>query len=651
MGPFVKWCLLCTDHGPIREMVFAVHHSCADFVKSAAAAEHPRHLYTGVPDVLATCVKNCATMSYEDLGKDRTATLRKWTLRAQELRAQVDPDPPVGHCAKILEGKDLRLFQEMLDSSGHADTMLPSCIRNGFELMGPLPSSGVLQKKNTFATLTPEEVRANAASTRKAIWNSCKGSASDRVAQEVFRITKEEKANGWLEGPFYDDLPMDAILTRHFGVEQSSTRADGSVVSKVRPVDDYTESQVNLTNSSDETVSPHGVDTIVAGACLRVVSRPKDRAPENLMGCTIDLRKAYKQLAIAPKSLNDAYLCVFDTETGTPAAFRTLVLPFGARAAVNGFCRCSLALFWIGVVLLQLHWTVFFDDFFMIAAEEEAGHIHFVQRGFFELVGWATSSEKESGFQALGVCISFAEIKLGWVVIQNTEHRRDDLRRFLDALIAKGSASSHELTVLRGRLMFADNQVYGRRARQVFSTLSRACAKKKQVCISDELLVALLFFRDSVVDGPPRRVSTCHREKFCIFTDASYEQQGSGLGGILYDCQGSTISWFSEWLTHDMLAPFRTEDKEGLIFELEVFAAVQGAIDLLKDRKHLDIVLFVDNQAALSCLISGKAEGVTSYSLRRLLELEESHDLNFWFEWVPSESNPADAPSKPPAQA
>ena len=256
----------------------------------------------------------------------------------------------------------------------------------------------------------------------KAIWNSCKGSASDRVAQEVFRITKEERDCGWLEGPFYDDLPMDAILTRRFGVEQSSTRADGSVVSKVRPVDDYTESQVNLTNSCDETVSPHGVDTIVAGACLRVISRPKDHAPENLLGCTIDLRKAYKQLAIHPKSLNDAYLCVFDTEAGTPAAFKTLVLPFGARAAVNGFCRCSLALFWIGVVLLQLHWSVFFNDFF---------------------------------------------------------------------------------------------------------------------------------------------------------------------------------------------------------------------------------VLFVDNQAALSCLISGRAEGVASYLLQRLLELEESHDLNFWFEWVPSESNPADAPSMP----
>ena len=113
--------------------------------------------------------------------------------------------------------------------------MLPSCIRKGSELTGPLPSSGVLQKENTFATLTPEEARVNTASAREAIWNSCKGTTSDRVAQEVFRITEEEKDDGWLEGPFYGDLPMDAVLTRRFGVEQSSTRADGSVVSKCVP--------------------------------------------------------------------------------------------------------------------------------------------------------------------------------------------------------------------------------------------------------------------------------------------------------------------------------------------------------------------------------------------------------------------------------
>jgi hypothetical protein len=44
-----------------------------------------------------------------------------------------------------------------------------------------------------------------------------------------------------------------------------------------------------------------------------------------------------------------------------------MVLPFGARAAVMGFCRTSYAIGRIGVVVFNLHWTVYFDDFFLVA--------------------------------------------------------------------------------------------------------------------------------------------------------------------------------------------------------------------------------------------------------------------------------------------
>ena len=141
-------------------------------------------------------------MSYKGLGKECTGTLRKWTLCAQELRAQVDPDPPVEHCAKFLKERISASFGKCWT----AVAMQTPCFLRAF---AKVPSSWVLchlqvccRRKNTFATLTPEEVRVNSASAREAIWNSCKGTTSDRVAQEVFRITKEEKDDGWLEGPF-----------------------------------------------------------------------------------------------------------------------------------------------------------------------------------------------------------------------------------------------------------------------------------------------------------------------------------------------------------------------------------------------------------------------------------------------------------------
>ena len=129
-------------------------------------------------------------------------------------------------------------------------------------------------------------------------------------------------------------------------------------------------------------------------------------------------------------------------------------------------------------------------------------------------------------------------------------------------------------------------------------------------------------------------------------SDASFEKEGAELGGILYNSQAQPLKWFAEWIDPCDLVPFGSEIKDGLIFELEVFASVQGAIDLLQGRSHVDVVLFTDNQAALACLINGRAEGVAACILQKLVNLEEECDINFWFEWVPSQSNPSDAPSR-----
>lgn len=80
-------------------------------------------------------------------------------------------------------------------------------------------------------------------------------------------------------------------------------------------------------------------------------ARPGDR----LVCKTIDLRKAYKHLPLSELALQNACICVYSPEDGSPRAFQTMVLPFGARAAVMGFCRTSYAIGRIGVVVFNLH--------------------------------------------------------------------------------------------------------------------------------------------------------------------------------------------------------------------------------------------------------------------------------------------------------
>ena len=127
--------------------------------------------------------------------------------------------------------------------------------------------------------------------------------------------------------------------------------SDGSRTFKTRPIDsidDFLESLVNSTNAADESIQPMGIDMILAALAMRF----RCWGPEELKGKTIDLRKANKNLPLSGSALNDAHICVVNTME--PRAFQGQVLPFGARAAVMGFCRVSHALWLIGVVVFKM---------------------------------------------------------------------------------------------------------------------------------------------------------------------------------------------------------------------------------------------------------------------------------------------------------
>ena len=75
----------------------------------------------------------------------------------------------------------------------------------------------------------------------------------------------------------------------------------------------------------------------------------------------IDLRKAYKRLPLSSFALNDAYICVSNVDGKDPDVYSRGVLPFGAKAAVQGFCKASNALWFLGASLFNFHWAVYFD--------------------------------------------------------------------------------------------------------------------------------------------------------------------------------------------------------------------------------------------------------------------------------------------------
>ena len=202
-------------------------------------------------------------------------------------------------------------------------------------------------------------------------------------------------------------------------------------------------SLANLTSSSSETIAPHGVDCIVAGLIHRSRQARALGVREILKAKTIDLCKAYKQLPLSEKALHDSWICVLNPETKQPEAFRSRVLPFGSRPSVVGFCRTSHCLWFLGVHLFRLHWTCYFDDYVLVACEQELEHLNLIQSGFFSMMGWNISAEKEGGFQAiaraLGVEINLSDFAAGLFKVCNTAARQRELAASISDMLEKGS--------------------------------------------------------------------------------------------------------------------------------------------------------------------------------------------------------------------
>ena len=244
-------------HASIVDRTYGIPWSPADFRAEAIKLGHPKRLECGVPPPLKTVLDEIVSTPYAEIAKDRTEAMRKWLLRARELKESEPPFPMPEHCSAILGNKSMPLFAEMLSAADYPDKDLVRTLCSGFDLLGQIPEWGVLPKKHTDALLTVAEVRALTGDVRAAILTSSGDSKDPDIASVVHKLTLEERDKGWLRGPIeVSAIPFDSIVTRRFGIKQSSTDVEKGKITKVRPIDDYTQSLANLTCGSTETISP-----------------------------------------------------------------------------------------------------------------------------------------------------------------------------------------------------------------------------------------------------------------------------------------------------------------------------------------------------------------------------------------------------------
>ena len=246
--------------------------------------------------------------------------------------------------------------------------------------------------------------------------------------------------------------------------------------------------------------------------------------------------------------------------------------------------------------------------------------------------------------------IDFDRFLSGDVFFKNTDKRVKEVASSLRQAVVDESLSQKDLSRLRGRMLFAGGQLFGRAGRLCISAL-RSDDQKKEACLDEAAKSAMLKFADLLEAKFPRVVKSCSLDPIYIFTDASYSPDGDksycGVGGVCLSSAGRPLGFFSAELSDAQKALLGEGKAKTIIFEAEL-ATVIIAFALWRSWLNgRPVVFYIDNNSARDVAISGVSRNSVGKALAALLLTVETISQAYtWFARVPSPANVADKPSR-----
>ena len=638
------------DNKPSCDVVFGIPWDPVEFTNEACDIGHPQNIVLGLLPEVRDAIKVVSETPVDQIVKERGQWFNKYVAAAKDLEAE---NKDILSCMpiemrRIMQCKRLAVMKRTLEDHGYPDTRVVDDMASGFDLVGEAPSSsGVLPQKFTPANLHVDELSAGALLAREACILSTKSSGCEDTDLALWKKTLEERDKGWLIGPLdVSSLDPDVVISRRFPLQQGA---------KIRPIDDYSMSSVNATVGTTEQATTDSIDVI--SAMLAELMKQLTRAGRRteVLARSFDLSAAYRQLCVAPGSYKFAHICVFDPTSNAPKVFRQVCLPFGSRSAVNAFIRCARCIQWIAAKCLHLPTTCYYDDFVVASTPELSMNSEASMALLLDLLGWRYDKEgpKSDTFSSqvmtLGVQFDLAETAKGFFEVCNTAKRKEDVLNLIDSTLSDGTMDKKAAQSLRGRLAFAYSQIFGLSGKLALQRISEhAFQQPFSINISKELSDALLFLRERIEKGVPRKVLKSVCNTFVILSDASFHSDRSGgIGGVLMAPNKTLISWFGMKLSSDSVSKFMADDQEVAIAELETLALYMCVVlwnDLIRSRH---ILFCLDNEVARYGLMKGYSHApMVSRIVNALCVSFEEGLILPWFLRVPSSANIADFPSR-----
>ena len=123
--------------------------------------------------------------------------------------------------------------------------------------------------------------------------------------------------------------------------------------------------------------------------------------------------------------------------------------------------------------------TCYFDDYVVFSKESLSKNTELTFATLLDILGWKfdKSGDKagtmSTAISPLGVEFCLGEAKAGIISVQNTAKRKKELASQISEALAAGKLSASAAASLKGRLGFAEGQLFGRSTRKLVNELGR----------------------------------------------------------------------------------------------------------------------------------------------------------------------------------
>ncbi|CAK9102393.1 Uncharacterized protein SCF082_LOCUS47864 [Durusdinium trenchii] len=635
--------------------LFGVFREPEVFVDAALTAKHPIDYAFPLPDALLEAVAKLISDGPKLTIARRKLALKKIQVRADRLRAQelelhASLDPRI---AKVVEGKSLLLWKELLEETSFDDPNLFDEFCKGFKVTGKATHCDEFPHGFQPPLRSVEDLKQNSVWLKKRSIGKCKSSGNLEMDRTVWSKTLKERDCGWICGPFTEQ-EVDAQLghsqwlaTRRFGLQQPN---------KVRLIDNCLSSGVNSAFSGTNKLTLLGVDALASlvlcvmncvssstrfnlvlsgGNGVAVEPSPLWGGKLELLGRTVDLESAYKQVAASPdddwaKVIGLAPLQVCTASTVSASQSGTSLVSFSTSGALTTTMTIRV-------------WT------------QHSGSQSF--EGLLKALGWKFDSEGPKAtrynkvFDVLGIRVDLSCSQTGVVTLENKPTRAERLLEQVATTLTEGRVHSSLAATLHGQLNFVQSFYSICNLKPAMMILSDIANSGWKAHHAKLWAIAATYLVYALKNSPPRSLSLQDEQRpILVFSDGAWEPENSvkaGAGIVFVDPVRGTRIVNEVDVDPRLITRWLSMGKTQIIAELELLPVLAGLSHYADAVRGRRVLWFVDNNSVRDMLAKGSSPAIQLFTmLVEVGRLTHIVQAMIWYSRVPSKSNIADLPSR-----